>query len=139
LPQHLKYRVLLERLAVCQLTAGSRVPSWAQASGFFSVTRAADELSVVCEEHVCDDQRLPEGVRVERGWVALKLEGPFPFSMTGVLASFLQPLAEAKIPVFAISTFDTDYVLIKHEDLDRAKKALGAAGHQKQKERKLER
>jgi len=73
---------------------------------------------------------VPEGVRVERGWVALKLEGPFPFSMTGVLASFLEPLAEAKIPVFAISTFDTDYVFVKREDLEQAKKTLAAAGHQ---------
>ena len=98
------------------------------------MTRSADELSIVCnehvcEEHVCDDQRLPDGVRVERGWVALQLEGPFPFSMTGVLASFLQPLAEAKIPIFAISTFDTDYVLVKREDLERAQKALATAGH----------
>ena len=63
--------------------------------------------------------------------VALKLEGPFPFSMTGVLASFLQPLAEARIPIFAISTFDTDYVLIKRENLEQAVVALGAAGHEK--------
>lgn len=65
--------------------------------------------------------------------MALKLEGPFPFSMTGVLASFLQPLAEAQIPIFvlAISTFDTDYVLIKRENLKEAVMALGAAGHEK--------
>ena len=94
------------------------------------MTRSADELSIVCEEHVCDDQRLPEAIRVERGWAALKLEGPFPFSLTGVLASFLQPLAEARIPIFAISTFDTDYVLIKREDLERAQKALLTTGHQ---------
>jgi hypothetical protein len=128
-PRHLKYHVLPERLAVCQLAADAPVPSWAQSGGFFSVTRSVDEVSVVCEEHAWDDQRLPDGVRVERGWVALKLEGPFPFSMTGVLASFLQPLAEAKIPIFAISTFDTDYVLVKHEDLERAQKALATAGH----------
>jgi len=110
---------------VCQLAADAPVPSWAQKGGFFCVTRSTDELSIVCEDH-----RVPEGVRVERGWVALRLEGPFPFSMTGVAASFLQPLAEAKIPIFAISTFDTDYVLVKREDLERAQKALGAAGHQ---------
>ncbi|HYU44726.1 MAG TPA: ACT domain-containing protein [Terriglobales bacterium] len=109
---------------MCQLAANSPVPSWAQEGGFFCVTRSADELSMVCEDH-----RVPEGVRVERGWVALKLEGAFPFSMTGVLASFLQPLAERKIPIFAISTFDTDYVLIKREDLERSKKSLAAAGH----------
>jgi hypothetical protein len=67
---------------------------------------------------------------IERGWVALKLEGPFPFTMTGVLASFLQPLADAKIPIFAISTFDTDYVLIKRDDLPRTQGALSAAGHE---------
>ena len=93
------------------------------------MTRSADELSIVCEDRICEEHRVPEGVRVERGWVALKLEGPFPFSMTGVLASFLQPLAEKKIPIFAVSTFDTDYVLVKHKDLERAKKALGATGH----------
>jgi hypothetical protein len=117
-------------MAVCQLAADSLVPSWAQEGGFFSVTRSGEELSIVCEEHVCEEHRVPEGVRVERGWVALKLEGPFPLSMTGVLASFLEPLAEAKIPIFAISTFDTDYVLVKREDLERGQKALGTAGHQ---------
>jgi hypothetical protein len=74
---------------------------------------------------------VPEGTIVERGWVALKLEGPFPFSMTGVLASFVQPLAEAKIPIFAMSTFDTDYVLIKRQNLEQAVVALAAAKHEK--------
>ena len=73
---------------------------------------------------------MPDGALAERGWVALKLEGPFPFTMTGVLASFLQPLAEAQIPIFAISTFDTDYVLIKRESLEQAVAALGTAGHE---------
>ena len=72
---------------------------------------------------------MPEGVRVEKNWVALKLEGPFPFSMTGVLASFLEPLAQARIPIFAISTFDTDYVLVKQQDAGRAVEVLTLAGH----------
>jgi hypothetical protein len=80
---------------------------------------------------VCEERKMVEGVRAEKGWVGLKLEGPFPFTMTGVLASFLQPLAEAGIPVFAVSTFNTDYVLIKGEHLERAVKALGEAGHEK--------
>lgn len=63
--------------------------------------------------------------------MALKLEGPFPFSMTGVLASFIQPLSEKRVPIFAISTFDTDYVLIKRENLGQATRALATAGHQK--------
>lgn len=95
------------------------------------MVRTRDELSIVCTEDVGTKDRLPDGVSAERGWVALKLEGPFPFSMTGVLASFVQPLAEAQIPIFAISTFDTDYVLIRREHMKRAVAALEAAGHEK--------
>ncbi len=95
---------------------------------------------------MCEEARVPDGVRVEKDWVALKLEGPFPFSLTGVLSSFLQPLATAEIPIFAVATFqplaevgisifavatfDTDYVLMKREKLEEAIKALGAAGHE---------
>jgi hypothetical protein len=101
------------------------MPEWAVGAGFFCVTQTADELSIVCEEG-----RVPDGVRVEKDWVALKLEGPFPFSLTGVLSSFLQPLATAEIPIFAVATFDTDYVLMKREKLEEAIKVLGAAGHE---------
>ena len=127
MPHHLKYRVLGEQLAVCRLPSEARIPSWALEGGFFCVVRTRDELSIVCREDVCTADRIPDGAPVERGWVALKLEGPFPFSMTGVLASFVQPLAEAEIPIFALSTFDTDYVLIKRQDLEQAVLALAAA------------
>jgi len=135
LPHHLKYRVLAERLAVYRLASDAPFPAWALQEGFFAVVRTDEELSIVCTENacpenVCAEDRLPDGARAERGWIALKLEGPFPFSMTGVLASFLQPLAEAQIPIFAMSTFDTDYVLIKREHRERALAALGAAGHE---------
>jgi hypothetical protein len=121
----------MERLAVCRFASDARIPAWTLKDGFFCVVRTRDELSIVCGEDVCREDRMPDGALAERGWVALKLEGPFPLSMTGVLASFLQPLAEAQIPIFAISTFDTDYVLIKRENLERAGAALGAAGHEK--------
>ena len=114
-----------------RLASDARIPAWALEGGFFCAVRTRDELSIVCSEDVCREDRTPDGALAERGWVALKLEGPFPFSMTGVLASFLQPLAEAQIPIFAISTFDTDYVLIKRENLERAVAELGAAGHEK--------
>jgi hypothetical protein len=122
----LKYRVLTEQLALCRLASDAVFPAWALKGGFFGVVRTCDELSIVCSE-----DWVPEGAIAERGWVALKLEGPFPFSMTGVLASFLQPLAEAEIPLFAISTFDTDYVLIKRRNLEQAVVALGTAKHEK--------
>jgi len=125
----------LEALAVCRFPSDACVPAWALEGGFFCVVRTRDELSIVCDEDactevICREARVPDAALAERGWLALKLEGPFPFSMTGVLASFLQPLAEAQIPIFAISTFDTDYVLIKRENLEQAVAALGAAGHE---------
>lgn len=121
----MKFRILAERLAVCRLAPDAPIPAWALQGKLFSITRTPDELSIVgLEDHAIET---PAG---EGGWVALQLEGPFPFSMTGVLASFLQPLAEAQISIFAISTFDTDYVLIKHKDLDAATAALAAAGHE---------
>jgi uncharacterized protein len=126
LPHKLKYRILPQRLVVCQLPAGARVPAWALQGEFFCVAGTEDEVSMVCEE-----RQVADGVRAEKGWVGLKLEGPFPFAMTGVLTSFLQPLAEAGIPVFAVSTFNTDYVLIKREHLEQAVKSLGEAGHER--------
>jgi hypothetical protein len=121
----LKFRILPERLAVCRLEADHPIPAWALKGALFALVRASDEFSVVCEEG-----RIPDGIRAEKDWVALRLEGPFPFSLTGVLVAFLEPLAEAKIPIFAISTFDTDYVLVKNEDTARAVKVLTAAGHE---------
>ncbi len=111
---------------MCRLASDARIPALALEGEFVCVVRTRDELSIVCTEN-----RIPDGAPVERGWVALKLEGPFPFSMTGVLASFVQPLAEAQVPIFAISTFDTDYVLVMRENLEQAVVALGAAGHEK--------
>jgi uncharacterized protein len=130
LPHNLKFRVLEERLAVCRLASNSRIPAWALEGKFSCVVRTRDEISIVCSEDVAMADRLPDSALCERGWLALQLEGPFPFSMTGVLASFVQPLAAAQVPIFAISTFDTDYVLIKREDLERAVSALQAAGHE---------
>lgn len=118
---------------MCRAAADARIPAWDLKGGFFCVVRTPDELSIVCAENVCAQDRVApdlDGIAVESGWIALKLEGPFPFAMTGVLASFVQPLAEAGIPIFAISTFDTDYVLIKDENRKQALAALGAAGHQ---------
>ncbi len=111
---------------MCRLACDAPIPAWAFESEFFCVARTGDELSIVCPEG-----RPPDDAIIERGWIALQLEGPFPFSLTGVLASFLQPLASAQIPIFAISTFDTDYVLIKHASLDQAIAALCAAGHRR--------
>jgi hypothetical protein len=131
LPHDLKFRVLEERLAVCRLVHDAPIPTWALEEKFFCVARTRDELSIVSPEKAWTASQVPDGAAIVPGWIALQLEGPFPFSMTGILASFLQPLAEAQIPIFAISTFNTDYVLIKHRDMERAVMALAAAGYEK--------
>jgi len=116
------------RLAVCRTLLGGEIPSWAVAGEFFCVVRTRDELSIVCAESLIPPNA--EGLLIEGGWRALRLEGPFPFAMAGVLASFVQPLSDAQVPIFAISTFDTDYVLVKNHNLKDALTALGAAGHE---------
>ena len=117
--------MLAERLAICRLDAGMDVPAWATVESFFSVTRTEDELSVVCQE-----EKVPEGVTHDRGWRALKLEGPFELSMVGILSSVAGPLAGAGASIFAVSTFDTDYVLIREKQLDLAADALREHGHE---------
>jgi hypothetical protein len=91
---------------------------------FFSITRTADELSIVCQA-----SKVPADIQHEEDWVCLKLEGPFPFSETGILVSFVQPLSDRAIPIFAISTFDTDYVLVKEAWVEKTLEALRDAGH----------
>jgi hypothetical protein len=113
--------VLPELLAVCRLAASDRVPSWALElhEGLVSITRTPDELSIVCP-----DAAVPPDVEVESGWRALKVPGPIPFDQIGILASLADPLAAAGVSIFAVSTYDTDYVLVKEADLERALAAL---------------
>lgn len=110
--------------AVCRLPADAVVPLPGTAGGVYSVTRTRDELSVVCAEDVA-----PDGATVEPGWVALVVEGPLDFGLTGILASVAAPLAGAGVSIFAISTYDTDYVLIRRGDQASALAALRTAGH----------
>ncbi len=110
--------------AVCRLPATEPVPAWAGSAVFSSVTRTADELSILCPS-----AQVPAGVKHEAGWRLLKLQGPFAFTETGILAVALAPLATAKIGILATATFDTDYVLVKSAHLAEARHALEAAGH----------
>jgi hypothetical protein len=130
----LRFTILPGSYAVARLAADAEVPAAALASGFASVTRTAAELSIVCPE-----EAVPAGARVEGGWAILGLVGPFPFSMVGVLASVLVPLADAGVSIFALSTFDTDYVLVRREKLADAVAALEAAGHVRADDRDAER
>ncbi len=110
--------------AVCKLPTGAPLPPWATAGDLFSVTRTPDEISVVCRQ-----EAVPEGVVCERNWRCLRVAGAMPFTLVGVLASLTTPLAKVGVGVFAFSTFDTDYLLVKAADVPRAVAALRAAGH----------
>ena len=108
------------QLAICLLPADATVPEWIDVKGFYSVTRTPEELSIVCSE-AC----VPGDTKCERDWRMLKVKGPLGFSLTGILASLVTPLAKAGISVFATSTYDTDYLLVKSDKLNKAVRILG--------------
>ncbi len=117
--------LLQRRFAICRLRSSESIPPWVlNASGFFALVRTSDELSVVCEENVP-----PTNVRNESGWRMFMVEGPLEFAMTGVLLALVKPLSDAGVSLFAISTFDTDYLLVREEAVDAAEHALAEAGH----------
>jgi hypothetical protein len=118
-------RTLPDSYAVVRLEPGAELPEWVDKGPFRSVTRTDHEVSVVCR-----DLDVPEGESVDRGWTVLETVGPFDFSLTGATASLVGPLAEAKVPIFLISTFESDYVLVRSSDLARAADALEDAGHE---------
>lgn len=113
-----------EIYAICRLEAAAPVPAWASAGRFSSITRTASELSIVCEESA-----VPEGIRREQRYRLLQVEGVLSFSLSGILLSLARPLAEDGIPIFVVSTYDTDYLLVAIHDLERAGQALERAGH----------
>lgn len=122
---HLTLHLRTGSYAVSQLAADAEIPKWAvSAQGLVSITRREGELSVVCRE-----EAVPEGVKMQGGWRLMELEGPFEFSLTGILLSVLRPLAEAGVGIFALSTYDTDVVLVQERDVEKAIASLGAAGH----------
>jgi len=112
--------------AIVRLAHDAAIPEWATQGEFTSVTRTAEELSIVCPA-----ENLPADLSSPHRWICLKLEGPFAFSETGVLVSFIEPLSDSGVPIFAISTYDTDYVLIQEESGETALDVLRKAGHER--------
>ncbi len=109
--------------AICRLDAEAAIPDWARGE-LVSITRTADELSIVCPQ-----DRVRGDVQCESGWQCLRVTGPLDFSLVGVIASLTGPLAEAGISVFVLSTFDTDLLLVKQQEMEKAAGVLGQAGH----------
>jgi hypothetical protein len=123
--RNLKLSQLQGEYAICKLNPGSDPPEWAFDGEFYSVSRTADELSIICLY-----EQIPEQIPSQPGWRALKIEGPFDFDEIGVLASMTAPLTEAGISLLTISTFDTDYIFIQSENYQQAIQFLSAAGHE---------
>jgi hypothetical protein len=121
----LKFRQLPGPYVIVRLPPQVPVPDWAKKGDFTSITRTTDELSIVCPA-----DNVPKAVDPSPRWICLMLEGPFPFSQTGVLLSFIEPLSNNRVPIFAISTYDTDYVLVQEEYAGVMQQALNKAGHE---------
>jgi len=111
-------------LSVCRLEPAAAIPAWASAGPLVSITRTAHELSVVCES-----VRVPGGTRAEHGWRALAVQGPLDFGLVGIVAGLSACLADAGVSIFVISTYDTDFVLVREDAVTRAVAALRDAGH----------
>ena len=123
-PPRVHLRRLPEQSAVCRMDPARTLSVPANRGGFYCITRTSEELSVVCIEDLA-----PNDATVERGWSGLVVAGPLDFSLTGILSAIAEPLASAGIPIFAVSTYDTDYVFVKTDRCTDAIAALKSAGH----------
>ncbi|MGL4989655.1 MAG: ACT domain-containing protein [Sarcina sp.] len=115
----LTLKLLKEKYGVCRLQKNDSIPSWAFEGEFYSITKTEDELSVVCLEN-----NITEEIKCEKDWNVLKIEGPLDFSLVGILSKISSALAKNSIRIFAISTYDTDYILVKGKDIDESIEVL---------------
>lgn len=116
--------VLPEEFGICRLDGSAAIPAWVMGHPFYSIARTPEELSIVCPAASISGE-----IPAERGWRCLKVHGPLAFDQTGVLLTLAEPLAEEGISIFAVSTYDTDYLLVKGRELPKAIEALRLAGH----------
>ena len=119
----LTFKALAARYAVLQLAADAPIPKWATSGSIFSVTRTPEELSIICEEEVC------EAPLAVRGWRCLEVVGPFPFTAVGIAAEFCGVIARKGISLLVVSTYNTDYIFLREDAFAKAIEALVAAGH----------
>lgn len=124
-PVSYRLTLLPTPMALCRLAPDAKIPDWVEDATLLSITRTRDELSIICDAHL-----VPDYIQAEGGWRAMKMIGPLEFTMVGVLAAILNPLAEAQVSILAVSTYDTDYILVTDPDLKTALAALHEAGHQ---------
>lgn len=123
--EKLKIKLLDGTYAVCQMENTEKVPSWVEEKGFFSVTKTEDEISVVMLQ-----DKISTDIKAEKDWRILKVEGTLDFSLIGILAKISSILAENQISIFVISTFNTDYILVKEEKIEKAMAVLSQEGYE---------
>ncbi len=110
--------------AIATLNKAEPIPGWVMSSDFYSITKTYDELSIVCPQ-----DNIPLDVKINKGWRCLKVQGPLGFDIVGILASLSLPLASEGISIFVFSSYDTDYIMVKKYDLDKAIEVLRKAEH----------
>lgn len=115
--------ILRETFAICRLDKDAPIPDWAFQGSLFSMTRTKDELSIVCQQI-----NVPKGILSSQGWSCLKVKGPLDLSSVGIISLIAQTLEKKRISLFSISTYDTDYILVREKDLEKAILALTEAG-----------
>lgn len=112
-------QLLNDKFAVCRLNKDESTPQWAYSSDFYSISKTSDELSIVCKQ-----SDVPTDVTCEKEWRVLKILGPLDFSLIGILSKISRILADESIGIFVVSTFDTDYILVKNTNINKAVRAL---------------
>jgi hypothetical protein len=117
--------LLPQKLAVMRLDPGDPVPGWTTDGQFFSITRTPNELSIFC-----DSSAMPEGPDKIDGWRAIRVAGQLDLQLVGIISQLAVPLAAKQIPIFSISTHDTDYMLVRESHIEDAMDVLRRAGHQ---------
>lgn len=117
--------ILPQKLAVVRLDPDIPIPEWATQGAFYSLTRTPDELSIFCDSSI-----MPDGSEKIDGWRALRVAGTLDLTLTGVISQLAMPLAAKQIPIFSISTHDTDYMIFREDQLEDALDVLRRAGHQ---------
>jgi len=122
----LKLVILKDKYAIHRFDADTNIPEWIDNSDFYSLTKTADELSIVAKQ----SDSIAESPVINKDWKILKIQGPLDFSLVGIIAEISRILKEINITIFTISTFDTDYILVKNKDLDIAIDSLKANGHE---------
>lgn len=125
LVKSIRLKVLPDIYSISRLESTNPIPDWADGEGFVNIARSADELSIVCHQN-----RVPEGIKIDRDWNCIQFVGPFAFDETGIVLSVIRPLTEAGFGVFVVSTFDGDFLLLKADRFAEGLVVLSNAGHQ---------